>query len=191
MSDKFLAGGITAGAVSVSLPAQLVATTTQADVTGKVAADVTASYWRQGGVRVAITVADLGSVNAAYSAGGFKEVDATNMPGAYRFDVPDAALATGADWVVVFLKVAGCISIPFRLDLTTYTPISSALLASIVETEGSYTVKQALSIALAVLAGQSTSGGATLKTPNGAATRVAATVNGSNERTAMTLTPSA
>lgn len=63
------------------------------------------------------------------------------------------------------------------------------LLSTIVEAQGSYTAAQALSIALAVLAGVTTDSGATLKTPNGSATRVAATINGSNERTAMTLTP--
>jgi hypothetical protein len=69
--------------------------------------------------------------------------------------------------------------------------IAAAVMASVAEAQGSYTVQQILSIVLAVLAGETTDGGNTLQTPNGAATRVAATVNGSNERTAMTLTPSA
>lgn len=41
----------------------------------------------------AITLATLAAVNSAYSSGGFKEIDATNMKGAYRLDVPNAALA--------------------------------------------------------------------------------------------------
>ena len=69
--------------------------------------------------------------------------------------------------------------------------IATAVMASVAEAEGSYTVQQILSIALAVLAGETTASGATLKTPDGAATRVAATINASAERTAMTLTPSA
>lgn len=44
--------------------------------------------------RVAITLATLAAVNSAYSSGGFKEIDATNMPGWYRLDLPNAALAT-------------------------------------------------------------------------------------------------
>lgn len=71
------------------------------------------------------------------------------------------------------------------------TSIAAALKALVVETEGSYTVGQLLSLALAALAGVTSDAGATLKTPNGVATRIAATVNASNERTAMTLTPSA
>lgn len=68
--------------------------------------------------------------------------------------------------------------------------LDSDVWSSTVEAEGSYTAKDVLSIALAVLAGETTSAGATFKTPNGTATRVTATVNASNERTAMVLDPS-
>lgn len=70
-----------------------------------------------------------------------------------------------------------------------YNAIRDAVMGAVVETQGSYTLKQFASIALAVLAGQTDDAGATIKTPNGAATRVAATLS-SNERQAMTLTPS-
>jgi hypothetical protein len=71
------------------------------------------------------------------------------------------------------------------------TEIAAAIKAAIVETQGNYTVQQVLSIVLAACAGITADAGATLKTPNGAATRIAATIDGSNNRTAMTLTPSA
>ena len=105
MSDKY-AGGIKAGSTSVSGVFTLAATLDSTAVTGKVAADLTCSYLRQGGVRVAITPSDLAAANSAYSSGGVKEIDATNMPGLYRIDFPDAALATGADWVVFTVKEA-------------------------------------------------------------------------------------
>ena len=60
----------------------------------------------------------------------------------------------------------------------------------VIETQGSYTAQQAMSIYLAALAGVTSNGGATLETPNGVSNRIVATVNGSNERTAVTLTPS-
>jgi hypothetical protein len=60
----------------------------------------------------------------------------------------------------------------------------------VVETEGSYTAQQVQSIILSVLAGETNTGGTVFRTPNDAATRVSATVDGSNNRTAMTLTPS-
>lgn len=118
MSDK-LQGGVVAGSTSVSLPLELRKSADSTEQTGKVYTDVTGSYWRQGGVRVSITMATLGSVNAAYSSGGFVEVDGTNQPGVYRFDVPDAAFASGADWVVVTVKVASTFVQNFMFNLET------------------------------------------------------------------------
>lgn len=60
----------------------------------------------------------------------------------------------------------------------------------VVETQDSYTAQQAMSIMLAVLAGETSSGGDVIATPNGATTRVTATIDGSNNRTTMALTPS-
>lgn len=66
-----------------------------------------ASYVRAGAARVAITPATLASASAAHSDGGFVEIDATNTPGLYRFDPPDAAFVTGVDEVVIYAEVAG------------------------------------------------------------------------------------
>lgn len=192
MADKFLTpDSIKAGTTSVSRFFTLRATTTGAGMTGKVAADMIGSYWRQGGVRVAISLSDLAAVNSAYSGGGVKEVDATNEPGLYRLDLPDAALATGADWAVSSIVVTGAQPVDLMLALPSYAGLATALLTTVIETQGAYTVQQALSIMLAALAGVTSSSGATLKSPNGASTRIAATIDGSNNRTAMTLTPSA
>ena len=192
MSDKLLTtGAVPAGTTSVSVWIELEDTTTGAPTTGKLAADMVASYWRQGGLRVAITPADLVGVDSAYSAGGVKEVDATNMPGLYRLDVPDAALIAGADWTVFQVKVTGCKAARTKVALPTYAALRNTLFAKVIDVEGSYTVQQALSVILAAVAGQTASAGTVLKTPNGVATRIAATIDVSNNRTAMTLTPSA
>jgi hypothetical protein len=191
MSDKFLtAGSLPAGTTSASIWFDLEDTTTGAPTTGKVAADMVCSYWRQGGLRVAITPTDLVGVDSAYSSGGVKEVDATNLPGTYRLDIPDAALIAAADWVVFGVKVTGCKAARVRLALPTYAALRDAIFDVVIETAGSYTAQQALSILLAALAGQTANSGTTLKTPNGASTRIASTIDGSNNRTAMTLTPS-
>ncbi len=87
---------------------ELVDSTTGLPKTGIVFSDVTGSYSRTRGARVAITMATLASASAAYSSGGFILVDDTNQPGVYRLDVPDGAFATGADEVVVTLKATGC-----------------------------------------------------------------------------------
>jgi len=68
--------------------------------------------------------------------------------------------------------------------------IAAAVKALVIETAGSYTLGQALSIMLAVLAGRTSSSGATIATPDGSATRVAATIDSGNNRTSMSLTPS-
>ena len=76
------------------------------------------------------------------------------------------------------------------MPAVTAQTIADTTLATTVETEGTYTLQQVLSITLAVLAGRSTDSGLTFKTPNNNATRVQATVDGSKNRTAMTLSPS-
>ena len=113
------------------------------------------------------------------------------MPGLYRFDVPDAAFATGADWVVIAVAETGSKTCYRTIALPTYTALRNAIFAKVVEAQGSYTAQQALSLILSVAAGVTSTGGTVLKTPDGAVTRIAATINGSNERTAMTATPSA
>jgi len=46
------------------------------------------------------------TIAQAWTSGGFAEVDATNMPGVYRVDIPDAALAAGADDVTIVVRGA-------------------------------------------------------------------------------------
>ena len=64
--------------------------------------------------------------------------------------------------------------------------------AKVVEDDdaANYTAKDVLSIMLAVLAGVTATDGSVLKTPDGTTTRVTATINASQERTAMSLVPS-
>lgn len=81
--------------------------TVGAGLTGLVfnSGSLVASYHRPGAARTAITLATQ-TVTGAYSSGGFVEIDATNMPGFYRLDVPDAAFATGVDRVTLLLRGA-------------------------------------------------------------------------------------
>lgn len=106
MSDRF-AGGIKAGSTGVSIPIILRKTADNTELTGQVAANLTASYRRAQSASVAIPAADLATVSDAWTAGGWKETDPVNRPGEYRFDVPDAAFATGVDHVTIAIKAAG------------------------------------------------------------------------------------
>src|SRR5512143_1287253 len=81
--------------------------TTGAGLTGLAfnTASLVASYCRPAAARQAITLATQ-TTTGAWSSGGFVEIDATNMPGCYRFDVPDAVFATGVTSAIVMLKGA-------------------------------------------------------------------------------------
>lgn len=81
-------------------------------------ASLVGSYTRNGATRTAITLATQ-TASGAYSSGGFVEVDATNVPGLYRLDVPDAALAAGSgDSVVITLKgAAGMVQVSEEIQL--------------------------------------------------------------------------
>lgn len=213
--------------------------TTGAPLTGIVynAAGLVGYYVRPLGTPTAITLATLANAQAAWSSGGFVEVDATNMPGVYRLDVPNAVFASGVDQAIVMLKgatnmealpieyalVAVNMQDAMRLGLTALpnanaganggvmtcatanvlpansliagsvdpgvsTEIITALLATVVETQGSRTFAQMLKVMHAILAGR-TSGG-NFSTENNGAVRAAFTYTG-NDRTGVTLTPDA
>lgn len=49
------------------------------------------SYCKKRAARVAITPVTLAAVTTSFTSGGVKEINATNQPGLYRIDVPDAA----------------------------------------------------------------------------------------------------
>ena len=79
-----------------------------------------ASYCLSGAARVAITLATQ-TVTGAYSSGGFVEIDSTNMPGVYRFDVPNAALASGNKSIIQVIGT-NLIVAPMEYQLVAYNP---------------------------------------------------------------------
>lgn len=101
--------------------------TTGAAKTGIAHTDVTGSYTRNQSSRAAITMANLAAANSAHSDGGWEEVDSTNTPGLYRFDIPDAAFATGADKVVVTVKATGAITEHQMFELTDWNKQVAAI----------------------------------------------------------------
>jgi len=85
---------------------------------GLVAGEIAAGYVRTRGAAVPISVSALGSPSAAHADGGFVEVDAAAMPGLYRFDLPDAAVAAGADQLTVMLTADDAIVALFEASLS-------------------------------------------------------------------------
>jgi len=108
-SPKFH-GEYICGETELSIPVILRNTSDNQETTGVANGSVTAYYWRQGGSPVNIPMSALASLTTAYSAGGWYEVSSSNMPGLYRFDVPDAAVddAEGVNWVSICVQVSGC-----------------------------------------------------------------------------------
>jgi len=91
---------IAPGSTSQSIELYLGATGLTASTSG-----LTARYNRTRTASVSIPLVAR-TIAQAWTAGGFAEVDATNMPGVYRLDVPDAALAAGADDVTIVVRGA-------------------------------------------------------------------------------------
>lgn len=157
-------------------------------------ASLTAYYVRPLGSAAAITLATQ-TVTGAHSDGGFVEVDATNMPGVYRLDLPDAVCATGVPSVVVMLKGAANLApVLLEIQLTDFdlndaspnvtvndmatdsltaaalkadagAEIADAILDEVVV--GPYTMRQLLKVMAAALAGKATGGGTTTVTFRG------------------------
>ena len=91
---------IAPGSTSQSIELYLGATGLTASTAG-----LSARYNRTRTASVSITLVAR-TIAQAWTAGGFAEVDATNMPGVYRIDLPDAALAAGADDVTIVVRGA-------------------------------------------------------------------------------------
>lgn len=86
-------------------------------VTGLTFSSVTAYYVRPLGDSTEITLASQ-TVTGDYASGGFVEVDSTNMPGIYRFDIPDEVLASGADSAVIMLTEPTTLPAVMEIELT-------------------------------------------------------------------------
>lgn len=79
-------------------------------------------YTRDLSAAVAITLVTLAAVTTAWASGGFKEIDATNAPGLYRLDVPDAAFVTGKNKVRINWTGANSFDDGVECVLTDYDP---------------------------------------------------------------------
>ena len=194
MADKFLSG-IHAAQTDVSMPVILRGTSDNEETTAVGHGSVSASYWRQGGTRTAVSTSALGSVDAAHSDGGWIEVSSSNMPGVYRFDLPDAACAAGADWVMVTIVVSGSFTFNQLFPLQTTERIADAILdlENGAETVGGgITVRQALRLMLSSLVGEMTKSGDELTfkaAGHNTTTRIVGTGDATGQRSDVTLSP--
>jgi hypothetical protein len=106
---------------SVNVFIQDSSSTTGAGKTGLVYTGITAYYTFAGANATAtsITMATLATVTTAYASGGFIEISSANMPGVYRFDLPNAVLAASKGRsVLVYLTATGAAPCPLEIELT-------------------------------------------------------------------------
>ncbi len=105
--------------VTVNVFIQDSSSTTGAGLTGLVynSGSLTAYYGLPRAAAVAITLATQ-TVTGAYSSGGFVEISSANMPGWYRLDIPDAALASGRFTSIHLKGAANMAPLPIEIELT-------------------------------------------------------------------------
>ena len=94
-------------------------------MTGIAFGSVTAFYYRQGAsAPVAITMASVATPDAAWVSGGWVQIAPITFTGRYRFDIPNAAFAAGADWVGLQVRVTGAFNydIQYRIQSAGMIP---------------------------------------------------------------------
>lgn len=113
-------------ATNVSIELEIIDSTDGTPETGVVwnTAGINLQYRRDGAASTAITEATLAALTTAHTDGGFLHIG----NGVYRFDVPDAAFATGVDKVVIHGTVTGMIVIPCVVQLVAYDPFDAVRL---------------------------------------------------------------
>jgi hypothetical protein len=92
------------------------------DATGLTIANIDLQYTRSGATPAAkVDATALAAANTAHTDNFGFEIDATDQPGVYRIDWPDAAFASGVREVILTVKVATAFTESLRVELTGQT----------------------------------------------------------------------
>lgn len=110
---------VTKGSTDRSVTVRIIDSTDGTPETGVVfnTSGIDLWYRREGAVRTAITEATLAALTTAHADGGFLHVS----DGVYRLDLPDAAVATGANYCDFGGTVTGMVVIGGRIRLVDYS----------------------------------------------------------------------
>jgi hypothetical protein len=118
MSKRWIKAGSTSQTVDIFVLNS--SSTVGAGLTGLVfnSAGLTC-YYRKGalGAATSVTLATLALITTPWATGGFKEVDATNMPGLYRFDIPNLALDTAGITVIYFKGASNMAPVVLEIEV--------------------------------------------------------------------------
>lgn len=104
---------------------------TGADATGLTIADFDMQYVRSGAAPVAkVDATALALTNTAHTDNYGIEIDATDQPGLYRFDWPDAAFLVGVREVILSIKHTSCLTEHLRVEIDPFGAPAGASLAA-------------------------------------------------------------
>ena len=152
-------------------------------------AGIAVEYYRPGAAAVVAITPATQTANGAHADGGLIHIS----KGLVRLDLPDAACAAGVNEVLVSVAATGMKTLTLMIELSDADPTLAAstpteIATEIMDTavEGAVTVKHSLQISNAALGGKSTNGGKTYRDLADSKDRLAATVDGSKNRTAVT-----
>lgn len=110
---------VTAGATNVTTYFVLRTAADGTATTGATITDIDLQYVRSGSVPAAkVDATALATTGAAHADNKAIEIDATDEPGLYRVDWPDATFATGAREVILSVKLASSFTEHLRVELT-------------------------------------------------------------------------
>jgi hypothetical protein len=111
---------VTAGAVDVTTYFHLRLAASGLDATGLTISDIDLQYVRSGVAPVAkVDAVALAATDTAHTDNRGIEIDATDQPGVYRIDWPDAAFAAGVREVILTVKVATAFTESLRVELVS------------------------------------------------------------------------
>ena len=144
-------------------------------------------YYRKGAVAAPAALSLVTqTVTGAFTAGGFVEIDATNMPGLYRLDLSDGMLDTVGSVSMMLQGAANMAPLPVELQLVTHD--FENLMGTVVD--GALTLAESIRLANAVLGGKASGLDGTApvyRDPADTKNRVVGTTDTYGNRTAVTL----
>ena len=130
---------VSPGATDVTTYFKLVDPTTGVPETGLTITDLDMSYVRDGAAAVKADATALAAVDSAHGDSKMIQVDATNTPGLYRADWPDAAFAAGVSRVQLCINGAAIDPAYIEVELEAYAVnLTQILGTALTETAGGY-----------------------------------------------------
>jgi len=130
---------VSPGATDVTTYFKLVDPTTGVPETGLTITDLDMSYVRDRAAAVKADATALAAVDSVHGDNKMIQVDATNMPGVYRADWPDAAFAAGVSRVQLCINGAAIDPAVIEVELEAYAVnLTQILGTALTETAGGY-----------------------------------------------------